>query len=87
MSRSAPCDASSCRACPARILALNFVLLLASPIVVALVAFGLHVLTGDELTAAQAFTSLALFNARQPLRMPPKIVQGVMDAQVRTRGL
>ena len=53
------------------------------PVFVALATFATFTLTGHELTASRAFTSLALFDMlRFPMAMFPSVINNIVEASV-----
>lgn len=67
----------------ARLSALGTLIFLSTPVVVAVVTFATFVLAGNELNAADVFSSLALFMVlRQAMVMLPDMVAGCLEANV-----
>ncbi|CAK0780401.1 hypothetical protein CVIRNUC_005040 [Coccomyxa viridis] len=53
------------------------------PVLVSVLTFGVYVLLGNKLTAAEAFTSLSLFTVlRMPLFQLPQLITQLVNAQV-----
>jgi len=71
-----------------KVAAANSLLLQTVPTLVMVATFSLYVLLGHELSAATAFTALALFSVlRAPLFMLPQVVQQATSASVALRRL